>query len=75
MIYRLDCYFPLSPVLAAQGFVRLGGALLLLLFLTSCAETQLAVHGIKEVVRLSEPEITPEPDPRPVEETTTDQII
>ena len=74
MIYRLDCYFPLSPVLAAQGFVRLGGALLLLLFLTSCAETQLAVHGIKEIVRQSEPEVAPAPDPRPVGEMETEKI-
>ena len=75
MIHLLDCCFRWSSVLAARSaLVRLGGALSLLLFLTSCAETQLAVHGIKEVVRLSEPEVTPEPNPIPVEETKTDQI-
>ncbi len=75
MIYLLDCCFVLSSALAARDvLVRLGGTFLLLLLFTSCAETQLAVHGIKEVVRLSEPEVTPEPDLRPEEETKPDKI-
>ena len=32
-----------------------------LLLVTACAETRLAVHGIKEVVRSSEPELAEEP--------------
>ena len=42
---------------------------LFLLLLTSCAETRLAVHGIKEIVRLSEPESTEKSPTIPAEKT------
>ena len=62
--------------MATQGiFVKVGGTFLLLLFLTSCAETQLAVHGIKEVVRLSDdPEVALESTTNPLEPSKTDKI-
>ena len=43
---------------------------LFLLLLTSCAETRLVAHGIKQVVRLSEPEISEQSKAIPPEETT-----
>jgi len=75
MIYHPGCCLRLLWALAAGEFpVRVGIMVVLLLFLTSCAETQLAVHGIKEVVRLSEPEVTTEPNDNPLEQTKTDEI-
>ena len=69
-------YFLLSNL--AEGSVasgRVAAVLLLsLLFLTSCAETQLAVHGIKEVVRLSEPESVQKPKAIPSKKVVTDKI-
>jgi len=54
-----------------RGQFVTSACVLFLLLLTSCAETRLVAHGIKQVVRLSEPEASEQSEAIPSEETTS----